>query len=156
MKKLEKFDSIYFRGKSNFEDDGTQNSLVYQPIQRYFKIVSANESNRLSWKFKGLSDESIKPPSTSNKMLSPSLDYVGTKFRVKFNGDCLKQGKITFNHGKIVNIYIVYEIERNVNISSYPTLENFLFGAVKLTKHIDVDQYKYSGYVIRFDRKGFF
>ena len=78
----------------------------------------------------------------------------GTKARVKFNGDCLKQEKITFNHGKIVNIYIVYEIERSVNISSYPTLENCLFGAVKLTKHIDVDLYKYSGYGIGFDRKG--
>ena len=58
------------------------------------------------------------------------------------------------NHGKRVNIYIVYQIERSVNISSYPTLENCLFGAVKLTKHVDVDQYKYSGYDIGFDRKG--
>ena len=30
------------------------------------------------------------------------------------------------------------------------------FGAVKLTKHIDVNLYKYSGYGIVFDRKGFF
>ena len=72
-------------------------------------------------------------------MLNSLLDYVGTKKTVKFNGDCLKQGKITFNHGKLVSIYIVYEIERSVNISSYPTLENFLFGPVKLTKHVDVD-----------------
>ena len=93
-----------------------------------------------------MSDESIKPPTTSNKILNPSLDFVGTKARVKFNGDCLKQEKITFNHGKIVNIYIVYEIERSVNISSYPTLENCLFGAVKLAKHVDTDLYKYSGY----------
>ena len=50
-----------------------------------------------------MSDESIKPTTTSNKMLNPSLDYVGTKTRVKFNGDCLKLEKITFNHGKIVN-----------------------------------------------------
>ena len=63
---------------------------------------------------------------------------------------------ITFNHGKVVNIYIVYEIEGSVNISSYPTLENFLFGAVKLTNHVDVDLYKYSGYGIGFDRKGFY
>ena len=34
--KLEAFDSSYFRGKSNFENDGTQNYLVSQPIQRYF------------------------------------------------------------------------------------------------------------------------
>ena len=31
-----------------------------------------------------------------------------------------------------------------------------MFGAVKLTKHLDIDQYKYSEYGIRFDRKGFF
>ena len=56
-------------------------------------------------------------------MLNPLLDYVGTKIRVKFRKDCLKQEKITFNHGKIVNIYIVYEIEKSVNISSYPALK---------------------------------
>ena len=66
------------------------------------------------------------------------MDYVGTKARVKFSGECLRQEKITFNHGKTVNIYIVYEIERSVNTSSYLTLENCLFGAVELTKHVDV------------------
>ena len=45
-------------------------------------------------------------------------------------------------------------IERSVNISSYPTLENCLVGAVKLIKHVDVYQYKYSGYGMAFDRKG--
>ena len=46
-------------------------------------------------------------------MLNPSLNFVGTKSRVKFNGDRLKQERFTFNHGKIVNIYIVYEIEKH-------------------------------------------
>ena len=31
-----------------------------------------------------------------------------------------------------------------------------MFGAVSLTKHADIDQYKYSGYSIGFDRKGEF
>ena len=88
------------------------------------------------------------------KSFNPLVDYVGTKTRVKFNGDCLKQEKITFNQVKIVNIYIVYEIQRSVNISSYPTLENCLLGAVKLRKYVHVDQYKYSGYGIGFDREG--
>ena len=35
-------------------------------------------------------------------------------------------------------------------------LENCLFGAVKLTKHPDIDQYKYSGYGTGFDKTGFF
>ena len=146
------FDSIYFRGKSHFENDGTQNYLVFQTVSRYFKTVS----NILSWKSKGLSDKSINPHSTYSKIFNPSVDYAGTKARVKFNGDCLKEDKIIFNHGKIVNIYIIYKIERSVNISSYPTLENCLFGVVKLTKHVDIDQHKYSGYGIAFDRKIYF
>ena len=51
---------------------------------------------------------------------------------------------------------MVYEIERSVNISSYPMLENCLFGAFKLKKHVDVDLYKYSEYGTGFDKKGFF
>ena len=41
-------------------------------------------------------------------------------------------------------------------VSSYLVLENCLFGVVSLTKHFDIDQYKYSGYAIGFDRKGEF
>ena len=88
------------------------------------------------------SDESNNPPSTSNNILNPLLNYVGTKMRVELKESCLKQDKISFNHGKIVNIYIVYKINKNFNISSYPTLENCLFGAVRLTKHPDIDQDK--------------
>ena len=156
LKKSKAFDSSYFQGKSHFEDDGTQNWLVFQPMQRHFKLPSDNPSIIFSWKSKGLSDERIKSPPTSNKFLNPSPRYVGTKAKVRFSGDCLKQEKITFNYGRIVNIYIVCEIQKSVNISSYPTLENCLFGAVKLTKHVDVDLYKHSGYGIGFNRKGFF
>ena len=35
-------------------------------------------------------------------------------------------------------------------------LENCFFGAVKLTKHLDIYHYKYSEYGIVFDRKYFF
>ena len=31
-----------------------------------------------------------------------------------------------------------------------------MFGALVLTKHVDIDHYKYSGYGIGFDRKGDF
>ena len=68
----------------------------------------------------------------------------------------MKQDKITYYHGKVVNIYIVYEISWNINISNYPTLENCLLGAVSLTKNADIDKYKYSGYEIGFDRLGFY
>ena len=51
----------------------------------------------------------------SNHSITPNLDYYGTKTRVEFNGSCLKQDSVTFDHGKIVNIYIVYEIDKNIN-----------------------------------------
>ena len=40
LKKLKTFDSSYFIGKSYFDEDGTQNYLVFQPIARYIKIVN--------------------------------------------------------------------------------------------------------------------
>ena len=82
---------------------------------------------------------------------------MGTKIRIKFSGSCLKQDKFTYTHAKIVNIYIVYEINKKDNtIISDPTLENCLFSAVILTKHVNIDGYWYSGYEIGFDRKGEF
>ena len=78
----------------------------------------------LRWKSKGLPDESIKSPITYNYSLAPELSYYGTKTRVKLHGSCLKQDKILFTHGTILDIQIVYEISNNFPISNYPTLEN--------------------------------
>ena len=103
-----------------------------------------------------MSHETLDSITASNYKITPELSFYGTKTRVEFNGSCLKQDKVTHNHGKIVNIYIVYEISKNYNISSYPTLENCLFGAVSLTKNYDIDRYKYCGYGIGFDRHGEF
>ena len=66
------------------------------------------------------------------------------------------KAKVTFTHGKAVNIYIFYEISRSTNIINYLTRENCLFGAVTLTKNADIEKYKYSRYGIRFDRHGSF
>ena len=110
LKELKTFDSSYFIGKSHFEEDGTQNYLVFQPIIKYFKVI-ANTDYVSSWKSKGLSAESIKPPTTSDNSLTPVLNYYGTKTRVKFNGSCLQQPKLSYTHGTIVNIYIVYELQ---------------------------------------------
>ena len=70
-------------------------------ITQYLEYVS-------EWKSRGLTNESFKAVSTSDNSLNPTLSYYGTKIRVKFTGDCLKQTKITYTHGKVVNIYIVY------------------------------------------------
>ena len=115
FKKLETFDLIYFRGKSHFEDDGNQNYFLFQTPYRYFKTVSNTDASVLSWKSKGLSDESIRSPSTCNNVLNPLLKYVCSKAKVTFHGDCLKQENISFDHGKVINVYFVYEIDRSVS-----------------------------------------
>ena len=55
LQKLKTFDWSYFRGKSHFQEDGTQNYSVFQPVQRYFKVI-ANTKYISEWKSKGLSD----------------------------------------------------------------------------------------------------
>ena len=103
-----------------------------------------------------MSDERLNSNTASKYKITPELSYYGTKIKVEFTESGLKQNKVTYNHGKIVNIYIVYEINKNYSTSTYPTLENCLFGAVSLTKNADINKYKYSGYGIGFDREGEF
>ena len=40
LRKLKTFDSGYFFGKRHFEEDGPQNYLVFQPINRCFKVTA--------------------------------------------------------------------------------------------------------------------
>ena len=118
LNKLKTFDSIYFIGKSHFEEDGAQNYLVFQPMYRYFAII-INADYISSWKSRGLSDESFKLPTTSDNRLTPSLDYYVNKIRVKVTRSCLKQSnKLLYTHKKIVSIYIVYKLGASTSHSS--------------------------------------
>ena len=108
-----------------------QNYLIFQPIYRYFKLNSVVNviDLVLSWQPKGLSNESIKPLSTSNNR--PSLSYYPeSRIRVKFTRNCLIQDKIIFIHEKVVNIYIVFELGASASNIGDPTLKNRLFGTV--------------------------
>ena len=93
-------------------------------MPKYFKLSSVVSviDRVLSWQSKGLSYESIKPPTTSNNSLTPELNYYNnTKTRVNFKGSCLKQSNFTFTHNKILNIYIVYELGASSSRISDPT-----------------------------------
>ena len=149
----------YYRGKQYFDEgSGKQNYLVFLPIGKYFKLNSAAGviDRVLSWQSKGLSTESIKPPTTSNNGFAPELNYYGTKTRVKFIRSFLKQSRISYAHGKVVSIYIVYELGASSSNVNDHALKNCLFGAVTLTKNADIGKYKYSGYGIGFDRRSSF
>ena len=46
IKKINNFDAAHFRDKNYFDDDGTQNYLVFQPVYKYFEI---NSGKITSW-----------------------------------------------------------------------------------------------------------
>ena len=71
-------------------EDGTQAYLRFQPMHRYFKRI-ANTKHIAECKSKGLSDESIKPVTTSDNSLALLISYYGYKIRLKFNGSILRQ-----------------------------------------------------------------
>ena len=75
IKKLQTFDSGYFKGKNYFGEDGAKKCLVFQPILRYFKISTINNNTNyvLLRKSRGSSDETIKPPTTSDSSLTPII-----------------------------------------------------------------------------------
>ena len=93
FKKLKIFDSSYFIGKSQFEEDGAQSYLVFRSMYKHFKKTAGvgNDTYIYYWKFKGLSDEKIDSIITPNHIITPNLSYYGTKTRVEFNGSRLKQ-----------------------------------------------------------------
>ena len=159
LNKIKTFDLGYFIGRSHFEEDGTQNYLVFQPIVRYFKVITGTNyiSSLQLIMFKGLSAEGIKPPITSDNSLTPELNYYDDfTVRGKFSRSCLKQPKFTYTHKTKVNIYFLSELVASTSNNNDPTLKNCLFRAVTLTKNTDIDKYGYSSYGIGFDRRSSF
>ena len=152
LKRLQKFDASYFRVKNYFDDDGTQNYLVFQAAYKYFEKTETTPTlcKISSWESKGLSNEKII---AGTKTVAPYLIYETAIIKVSFMPSILKQNKVTYNHGPIVNIYVLYRMTSHTKSSSI-VLENCLFGAVKITKNANVDKYKYSGYGTGFDVKG--
>ena len=83
----------YYRGKQ-YSDEGSSKKkyLVFLPMGKYFKLNSVVGviDHVLSWQSKGTSNESIKPPTTSNNSLNARLSYNDTKIKLQFTGSCLK------------------------------------------------------------------
>ena len=88
LKKLQKFDAAYFRGKNYFDGhDGAQNSSVLQVGEKYFKNNSgSNSSKNEIWKSKGLSSQSLSLSGT-----------VGTANDIKMSKP-IRPAYVIFNH----------------------------------------------------------
>ena len=133
LNKLKTFEFSYFIDKSHFEEDGTQNYLVFQPLNKYSKVI-VNTDYVSSRKSKGLSAETIKPPTTCDNSLTPVLNYYSTKTRVKFYGSCLQQPKLSYTHGRVVNIYIVYEFDASSSHDDDPAIKKLFIWRLLLLK----------------------
>ena len=75
-------------------------------MYKYFKQVGGVGSGNYIyfWKSKGLFDENISAPSTSDYKLNPELNYFRTKTRVEFIESCLKQDEIKYDHGDVIHV----------------------------------------------------
>ena len=72
-------------------------------MYKYFEI---NSGKITSWVSKGLSNEKISFSPRLINMQPPIPAYDNARIKVKFNGDFLKQDKVTYNHGPIVSFML--------------------------------------------------
>ena len=69
-----------------------------------------------------------------------------------FTGLYLQKVSISFLDKKVVNLYISCTLDTWLkDLNTYFTLDNCLFGTVKLAKNTNPDKYKYSSFVTGFD-----
>ena len=99
-------------------------------MNKYFQKAGDKVS---LWKSKGLFDEKIVSTTTSTDKSATKAIYYNARIKVGFDGDLLRQNQVTYNHGPVVNIYIVYETTPHTETSNI-ALGHCLFGAIKITK----------------------
>ena len=88
--------------------------------------------------------ESNFPPTFVDHHLLPDINS---------NGYCLIKNNISVPK-KVINLYISYKLNLQLrNLNADFTLNNCLFGSVKLTKNANLDKYNYSACAIGFDSR---
>ena len=123
------------------------------PAKKYIKYFSS--SNKIdSWKSNGMSKENIEHIENitkSDSNLAPTFVDHHSLPDITFNGHCLINNNVSIPK-KVINLYISDTLTSWLkNLSTDFTLNNCLFGSVKLTKNVDSDKYKYCGYSIEFN-----
>ena len=57
-------------GTTNFANKESHNYLIFQPIYKTFRMSTGDTETIIAWKFKGFSEESIKPSTISGISLA--------------------------------------------------------------------------------------
>ena len=117
-------------------------------------------SGILEWKPKDIYDSSNKNVSNfvrNTKTVSPNIKKnINGQLYVSFNGNYFQQDPITIPNN-VINIYVVYKLDpiSSTRNTDY-TIQNALFGAMKITKNTDSSKNDYTGYGLCFDEGGEF
>ena len=116
-------------------------------------------SGILEWKPKAIYDSSNKNVLDSvqnTKTVSPNIKNINGQLYVSFNDNYFEQDPITISNN-VINIYVVYKLDpiSSTRNTDY-TIQNALFGAMKITKNTDSSKNNYPGYGLCFDEGGEF
>ena len=102
-----------------------------------------------------MSEEIIENVIKSDRNFAPTFVDHHLLLDMNFNGHCLI--KNVFIPKKVINLEISYTLGPQLrNLSTYFTLDDCLFGSVKLIKNADLYKYKYTGYGKGFDSRSKF
>ena len=118
-------------GKNYFEqNDGAQNALVFQTMQKHFKLINENQIDK--WKSKGLSNQYLSTFGTiGDVILGKPIKPMHVIFRGK--GTLVQDENDIISGGPIINIYTVYKTSPKTINSNFVS-RDCLFGAIKITK----------------------
>ena len=122
-----------------------------------FKFTSKKISK---WKSTGIfiySDDSSMKGIEDTKTKLPELKNDG-RMHVYLQGNHFRQNNVIIpNNNNVINIYVVYKLDpiSSTRNTDY-TIQNALFGAMKITKNTDSSKNNYTGYGLCFDEGGEF
>ena len=93
-----------------------------------------------------MSTENVNASINVDNSLSRKIKRIpNVKLDVEFKENFLKEDKATFTHWNVESLFIVYKLDTwSQDLNTDVTLNDSLFGAVKLTKKADPDKYSYS------------
>ena len=134
-----------------------QSYLVFESKMDSFNFTSKKISK---WKSTGIfiySDDSSMKGIEDTKTKLPELKNDG-RMHVYVQGNHFQQNNVIIpNNNNVINIYVVYKLDPiSSTRNTYYTIQNALFGAMKITKNTDSSKNTYTGYGLCFDEGGEF
>ena len=113
----------------------------------------------LEWKPKDIyhnSNKNVLNSVQNTKNVAPDIKNINGQLYVSFNGNYFEQDPITIPNN-VINVYVVYKLDpiSSTRNTDY-TIQNALFGAMKITKNTDSSKNNYKGYGLCFDEGGEF